>query len=131
MLSALILVGGAIMAVGLAIDMTILFAIAEAADDIEPESVRTLQALWDNDFIPIAIGVVIFLLSSGIAIARYGVLPKWLGWVAIVLAVVGLTPVGFVAFLAGGLWMAVVSVMLALQARRSDAGTLPANIAVG
>ena len=89
MLSPLTLVGAAIMAVGLAIDATILFAIAEAADDIEPASVETLQALWDNDFMPIAVGMVVFLLSSGIAIARYGALPKWLGWVAIVLGVVG------------------------------------------
>ena len=131
MLSPLTLVGAAIMAVGLAIDVTILFAIAEAADDIEPASVQTLQALWDNDFMPIAVGMVVFLLSSGIAIARYGALPRWLGWVAIVLAVVGMTPIGFVAFLAGGLWIAVVSVMLALRARRPDGASLPDNVAVG
>jgi len=131
MLSALTLVGAAIMAVGLAIDATILFAIAEAADDIEPTSVETLQAFWDNDFMPIAVGLVVFLLSSGIAITRYAVLPKWLGWAAIVLAVVGMTPLGFFAFLAGGLWIAVVSVMLSLRARRPDAATLPSNVAVG
>ena len=131
MLSALVLVGAAIMAVGLAIDATLLFAIAEAAEDIEPESVRTLQAFWDNDFMPIAVGLVIFLLSSGIAIIRYGVLPKWLGWVAVVLAIAGITPAGFFAFLAGGLWIAVVSVMLALRARRPDASSLPTNVAVG
>lgn len=131
MLSPLTLVGAAIMAVGLALDATILFAIAEAADDIEPTSVQTLQALWDNDFMPIAIGTVIFLLSSGIAIARYGALPKWLGWVAIAVAIVGMTPLGFIAFLAGGLWIAVVSVLLALRARRPNAASLPTNIAVG
>ena len=39
---------------------------------------------------PIAIGIVVLLLSSGLSIVRYGALPKWLGWVAIVLAVVGI-----------------------------------------
>ncbi len=131
MLSPLILVGAAMMAVGLAIDVTILFAIAEAADDIEPASVQALQALWDNDFMPIAMGMVVFILSSGIAIVRYGTLPKWLGWVAILLAVVGITPAGFIAFLAGGLWIAIVSVMLALRARHTDSASLPANVAVG
>ena len=131
MLSPLVLVGAAIMAVGLAIDVTILFAIAEAADDLEPASVQTLQALWDNDFMPIAVGMVVFILSAGIAIVRYGALPKWLGWVAIVLAVVGMTPLGFFAFLAGGLWIAVVSVMLALQARRPDGGIVPTDVALG
>ena len=131
MLSPLVLAGAAIMAVGLAIDASLLFAIADAADDIEPASVETLQAYWDNDFMPIAVGLVIFLLSSGIAIARYGVLPKWLGWVAIVLAIAGVTPVGFFAFLAGGLWIGVVSVILALQARRPNGTSLSPNIAVG
>ncbi|MEO8692914.1 MAG: hypothetical protein ABI658_05320 [Acidimicrobiales bacterium] len=131
MLSSLVLAGASIMAVGVAVDVSLLFAIAEAADDIEPTSVQTLQAFWDNDFMPMAVGLVIFLLSAGIAIARYGVLPKWLGWVAIVLAVAGITPLGFFAFLAGGLWIGIVSVLLALRERRPDATSFPTNIAVG
>ena len=50
---------------------------------------------------------------------RSGVLPKWLGWVAVVLAVVGLTPVGFVAFIGAGLLIAVISVILAMRGRRA------------
>ena len=57
-LPAVIIVGASVMAVGIAIDATIAFSIAEAVDDIEPASVQTLQALWDNDFIPIAMGVI-------------------------------------------------------------------------
>ena len=76
----------AIMAVGAGVDMTISVALAEAAEDIDPVAVQALQALWDNDFMPIAIGlVVLLLLASGLSIVRYGALPKWLGWVAIVL----------------------------------------------
>ncbi len=119
----MIIVGASFIAVGIAIDSTIQFAIAEAADDIEPTSVQTLEALWDNDFIPIAMGVITLLLSSGLAIVRTGVLPKWLGWVAIALVVLGLTPAGFVAFLGGGVWIAIVSIMLTMRAR---AGTPPA-----
>jgi hypothetical protein len=130
-LAPLTLVGGAVMATGLAIDITTQFAIAEAADDLEPASVQALQALWDNDFFPIAIGLVVFLLSSGIAIVRTGVLPKWLGWVAIVLAVVGMTPLGFAAFLAGGLWIAIVSVMLSMRDRRPTIANVPQSVAVG
>jgi hypothetical protein len=116
-LSAVSLVGAAVMAVGIAIDSTISFALAEAVEDIEPTAVQALQALWDSDFIPIAVGTVVFLLSTGISIVRHAALPKWLGWVAILLAVVGLTPIGFVAFLGGGIWILIVSVMLALRAR--------------
>jgi hypothetical protein len=125
MLSALTLAGAAIMAVGAALDATISFSLAEAADDIEPAAVQALQALFDNDFMPIAVGTVVFLLSTGIAIARYGVLPRWLGWIAIVLAVVGLTPLGFAAFLGSGVWIAIVSVLLALRARSTPASAAP------
>jgi hypothetical protein len=118
-LPAVIIVGASFIAIGIAIDSTIQFAIAEAADDIEPASVQTLQALWDNDFIPIAMGVITLLLSSGLAILRTGALPKWLGWVAIVLVVLGLTPAGFIAFLGGAVWIAIVSVMLTLRAREA------------
>jgi len=76
-----------------------------------------LQALWDNDFIPLALGTEVFLISTGLSIVRHAALPKWLGWVALVLAVVGFTPIGFVAFGGAGLWIAVVSVMLAVRAR--------------
>ena len=125
MLSPLVLAGTVIMAVGAGIDMTISFALAEAAEDIDPVAVQSLQALWDNDFMPIAIGIVVLLLSSGLSIVRYGALPKWLGWVAIVLAVIGMTPIGFVSFMVGGLWVIVVSIMLAVRARRITAPAAP------
>jgi hypothetical protein len=120
-LSALVLVGTAVVAVGLAIDITISIALAESVDDIEPAAVQALQALWDNDFVPLALGSLVFLISSGLSILRHGALPKWLGWVALVLAVIGFTPLGFVAFIGAGLWIAVVSVMLTVRARATTA----------
>lgn len=122
-LSAVTLVGAAIMAVGIGIDTTISFALSERADDIDPVAVQALQALWDNDFIPIAIGTIVFLLSAGISIVRHGALPKWLGWVAIVLGVIGMTPVGFAAFIGGGIWILIVSVLLTVRARTPAAPT--------
>lgn len=116
-LSAVALVGAAVMAVGAAIDATISFALAEAADDVEPTAVQALQALWDNDFMPIAVGSTVFLLASGISIAMHAALPKWLGWVAILFGIISLTPIGFIGFLGGVLWILAVSVILALRAR--------------
>jgi hypothetical protein len=117
LMSATVLVGGSIMAIGIAIDGTISIALAETADDLEPASVQTLQALWDNDFLPIALGAFVFLVSAGIAVVKSGVLPAWLGWVAIVLAILGPTPIGFVSFLGGALWILVASVLLTMRAR--------------
>jgi hypothetical protein len=125
MLSPLVLAGTVIMAVGAGIDMTISVSLAEAADDIDPVAVQALQAFWDNDFVPIAIGVEVLLLGAGLSIVRYGALPKWLGWVALVLTVVGLTPVGFFAFPLGGIWLIIVSILLAVRARRLTAPAAP------
>lgn len=116
------LVGFVIMVIGFAIDGTILIALAEAADDIEPTSVQTLQALWDNDFLPIALGLMVFLFSFGIAVVRSGALPRWLGWVAILLGIVALIPpIGFVSFIGGALLIVIVSILLAVRARRDGA----------
>jgi hypothetical protein len=121
-LGILPLVGLVIMTIGFAIDGTIMIAAAEAADDIEPSSVQTLQALWDNDFLPIALGVLVFLFSVGIAVVKTAALPKWLGWVAIALGIVVLIPpIGFVAFLGLALWLLIVSIMLSVRARSAPA----------
>jgi hypothetical protein len=119
--SATILAGASIVAVGAGVDITISFALAEAAEDIEPTAVQALQALWDNDFMPMAIGIVIFLFSVGASILATGALPKWLAWVAIALAVIGVTPLGWVSAMGAALWILVTSVMLAVRARGTSA----------
>jgi Domain of unknown function (DUF4386) len=120
MLAVLPLIGLTIVAIGGAIDGTILFATAEAADDIEPSSVQTLQALWDNDFLPLALGTLVFLWSTGILIIRTGVLPKWLGWIAILLGIIGVTPIGFAGAVGAALLIVVFSILLSLRARRGE-----------
>jgi hypothetical protein len=120
MLSLIAFVGAAIVAIGIAIDSTISFALAEGAGDIEPTAAQALQALWDNDFLPLALGTVVMLLASGISIVRHGALPAWLGWIAILLAVIGVTPIGFAAFLGSAVWILIVSVILSMRARAAQ-----------
>jgi hypothetical protein len=109
--------GIVIVATGIAIDATILFAASEAAGDVNPITVQALQALWDNDFIPFVLGVMAFLLGTGVSIIKSGVLPRWLGWVMIVLLIIGATPVGFVAAIASALLVLVLGIMLSIRAR--------------
>ena len=116
MLSNVTLAGATILATGLALDATINIALVESVEDIEPGAVQALSALWSNDFLVFALGGFVFVLSAGLSIVRHGALPKWLGWVAIVIGVAAITPAGFFAFLATALWMAVVSIVLALRA---------------
>lgn len=120
-LPGLVLVGASIIAVGGAIDATIAIALVEAVEDIEPSAVQALQALWDNDFVPIALGILVFILFSGLAALRSGALPKWLGWVAVAIGVLSFTPIGFFAFPAAGLWVIVVSILLSVRAGRATA----------
>jgi Domain of unknown function (DUF4386) len=127
LLANLAFAGAIILAVGGAIDGTISFALAEAAEDIDPAAVQALQALWDNDFVPFVIGAGSFLLASGLVIVRTGTLPKWLGWIAVVLGVLSFAgPIGFVGFVGGGVWILIASVMLALRARTPSAPASPA-----
>jgi hypothetical protein len=116
-LPSVVLAGATMMAIGLAIDGMISIALADKADEIEPTSVETLQALWDNDFLPIAVGNLLLLGGSGLAILRSGALPRWLGWAALVLAVVALTPVFWIGLIGAAIWIAIISVMLTRQAR--------------
>ena len=47
---------------------------------------QALQALWDNDWPPLILGASVFMIASGLSIALYGALPKWFGWIGIVMA---------------------------------------------
>jgi hypothetical protein len=109
--------GATIFAVGGAIDAMIIFGISEAVDDLDPTQVQTLQALWDNDWLPLLMGAVMLTLASGLSIVRHRSLPVWLGWLALVIGIVGLTPFGWAAFLAAGVWILMVCVTLLVTER--------------
>jgi hypothetical protein len=118
MLPIVVLMGVSIVAVGGAIDSMLLFATAERADDISATSVQTIQAIWDNDFLVFFMGVLVFNWAVGISVLRSGVLPKWMGWAAVVFGVANLAgPLGFVGVIGAALWVLVSSIMLALRAR--------------
>jgi hypothetical protein len=120
-LSAVAFGGLVIFAVGMAIDATINFALAEEAENIDPVATHALVALWSNDFLPFAVGLLTFMIATGIVIVRTGVLPQWLGWAAIVVAITIPTPIGFVGFIGSGLFVIIISVVMAMQARNSGA----------
>lgn len=88
------------------------FAAAETAGDVPDEVTQTLSVLFSDFFFPLAAGTLLALLSVGVATLRHGVLPRWLGYAAIVIAIAALTPVGFFAFLAAGVWVLIVSIVL-------------------
>jgi len=122
-LSTAAFAGLLLIAVGFTVDGSINLALAETAEDIEPAGVQALAALFHNDFVPFAVGSVVFLVATGISVLQHGALPKWIGWIAIVLAVIGFTPLGFVAFIGSGILIAVMGVTLAIRGRAKPAAT--------
>jgi hypothetical protein len=120
LLSRVAFAGIILFAIGGAIDATLLIAMIEIVDDVDPTQIQTLQGVWDNDYIPLAVGLSLFNLASGLSIVMHRSLPVWLGWLAIVIGIVAVSPVGFFAFLATGVWILIVRVMLLITEGRAS-----------
>jgi hypothetical protein len=66
-------------------------------------------------------GATIIMFATGLLTIRYRALPVWLGWVAVVFAVLGL-PSGM--SLPGlGLWLIAVNIVIILRAGNADTAT--------
>jgi hypothetical protein len=97
---------------------TIHLALVDYVDDVDPAVTATINTIDYDFFIPFAMGMAAFLISTGIVVTRTAVMPKWLGWIAIILGVVAVTPAGFVGFLGGLAWILVVGLLGAARTRR-------------
>lgn len=115
-LSTIVVLGGVMLVVGMSLFAGLTFTLGDAAEDLPPSAILTLNALNSDLFFPLAIGTAVFNLSLALAILRHGGLPRLLGWLALVVGIAGLTPGGFFAFLATGIVIIWISINLALRA---------------
>jgi hypothetical protein len=114
--STLSFAGAILLVAGFGLWASFGFAIGDAADHVDQSALLALHALNFSFFFVNAIGLFAFLLGSGIAIVKTGALPKWLGWVAIVLGIVALIPpIGFGAFIGFVVWSAIVGVLMFIR----------------
>jgi hypothetical protein len=60
-------------------------------------------------------------VSIGSSILSTGLLPRWLGWVVLVVALISVSPLGFFAFPLTGLLVIVLSVWLTMRERSASA----------
>jgi len=114
------------LAVAIALDGTISIALTELANgDEEPSegAVQALNVLWNNDFLPLAMGISVFLWGAGVAIVRHGGLPTWMGWVVIVAAITAISPAFPVAAIVAALLVLVSSIVFSMQERSGETGT--------
>jgi hypothetical protein len=121
---ATIAFGGFLIAgVGLASIFGFDLAAAETAGDVPAEVTHTLSVLSELFYIPFTMGLLVALLATSVVILRHGgPLPRWLGFVTIVIAVAFLTPAGFVAAIPTAIWILYVSVLLFLREELATTG---------
>jgi Domain of unknown function (DUF4386) len=124
-LSAVAFGGTVVFAAAAAVSATLGVALADTADDIDPVAAEALNALQWSYYIPFAVGISALMFSTGLSVIRHGALPKWLGWVALVIGIAAYTPAGFVAAILAGVWILVVSIMSALGRRGAPSGATP------
>jgi hypothetical protein len=113
--------GGVLAAVGFGILAFVHLALADAANSANTIcKTQVLNVLDNNDYLPVAAGLGVLVFGAGLSTLRHGGLPRWLGWVGVVVGVVIFTPAGFFGFLASGIWIALAGILLT-QARQSAA----------
>jgi hypothetical protein len=103
--------GGILFAVTGGVAGGALAALGDSPDHLTLSSAQTLNYL-QND-LPAILGSMAFgvmAISAGIAMLKSAVLPKWLGWVSLILGILGVVPVGdFFALPAIGVWTLIVA----------------------
>lgn len=117
-LATLAFAGGVIGAIGLLMNAAFEFTVADTVGDVPPEVTQTLSTLYADFFLPLIAGFVLLNVATGLAALRYRILPAWAGIVMLVLAVVGITPIGWIALLVSIVWIAVVGVVLFVRGAR-------------
>jgi hypothetical protein len=112
-LSAVAFGGGIVLTIGVLSFAGFTFTLGDVADDgLTPQAAQALNALNSDFFFPVAVGVATLLIATSIASLVTRALPAWLGWSALVIGIVALTPGGFFAFLAFLLWTVATSIVL-------------------
>jgi hypothetical protein len=111
-LSALVLAAATVLVVGQSLTEGVGFALTTAPASLSPSSAQTLNLLANDLVVTSAIGFLSFGISAGLAILRGVDLPGWLGWSALLIAVLFvIPPIEFVGFLLLLVWITVVSVL--------------------
>ena len=114
-LLGMLVAGATLIAVaGLAVDSTLRAGLSIQADNMSPEAMKTMHAIWDAFFWPMHAGMATLVLAIALAALGSGLLPKWLGWVGVVAFVVAMIPAPtmFAGIILSLLFMVITSVMV-------------------
>jgi hypothetical protein len=127
-LGAVLLAGAVLEAAGQTTGAGFVWALAQGSHRLDPSAAQSLNALSNDAVATNTAGMIVFGIAAGLAILRSKRLPAWLGWMAIAMAVVVVTPLEALSFAALVIWMVIVSVLIwmrAPQAQPERAGASP------
>jgi hypothetical protein len=87
---------------------------ALAKDDLTPEAAQALTVVDDAFFVGAELAAALLLIATGLAILRYGALPRWVAWISFLFALwLLIPPIGWAGLLVGvPLWTILVAVLL-------------------
>ena len=126
----LIMIGGTASVTGFLVAVGFHIALADGGDHhYSADAMQALNVLDNDSFFAFAIPIGVMMLGLAGVTLKGWVLPKWLGWVALVLAIGSFTPVGFIAFGLSGIWIIVASILLSLRAAPATPGAATAPAA--
>jgi hypothetical protein len=112
-LASIVLAGGVLMAAGVLIGTSVEYGLAHNLNQLTPATAQTMNVLGNEIFLPVIGGAFLFAIAGGLAILRGVHLPRWLGWVSIVLAIVVLIPpLSFPALGVFAIWSVIVSILI-------------------
>jgi Domain of unknown function (DUF4386) len=121
----LLLSGAVVLVAGLTIFAGLSLMLGNLAGQVDDSTLRSIHVVSQELFFPVTVGASAFFLGAGFAALRTGVLPRWLGWAALVLGVVSAIPshvlggfldhIGYVGFIGLCGWMLVAGVLLAVR----------------
>jgi hypothetical protein len=107
--SALILVGAALLAVGLTVLSGADYALADVPGQLSTSAAQALNVIGNDVFYTLPVGGCVFGIASAVAILRGGALPKWLGWVAVIIGIAMATPAFWISAIVLFVWVLIVA----------------------
>ena len=124
-LLGMLVAGATLIAVtGLAVDSALRAGLSIQADNMSPEAMKTMHAIWDAFFWPMHAGMATLVLAIGLAALSSGLLPKWLGWIGVVAFVLAMIPLPtmFAGIILSLLFMVITSLMMTFGSNANNAG---------
>ena len=115
----MLLAGAAVLTAGAAAYFGADFVLAKMPATIAPPAAQALNMLALYLVLPLSAGGLVFAAATGVAIARWASLPRWLGWAVILIGISLASPALILGVVALALWTATVSILVWRRAARA------------